>query len=166
MRRIGKLDDWLGGGALFLCFALVCFQVGGRLLGASVSWTDELSRYLIIVATYFGAAAAVRAREHIRVELLLDRLPDYYRSSAEAAIDLLCALYTGTVAAIGFRWVRDTQELGLISAESSLVVPIWVFQAVIPIGFGIMTVRLLGHAWRDARGGRPPPPTDGPVPIH
>ena len=162
MGRLGGLDGILGGAALFACFALVCFQVAGRMLGASISWTDELSRYLIIVATYFGAAAAIRSREHIRVELVLDRLPPRLRVAAEVAVDLACALYTGTVAVVGYRWVRDTQALGLISAESSLVVPIWVFQSVIPIGFGVMTLRLLGRAWRDARG----PDAAGPVPLH
>lgn len=166
IRWIDRLDDAFAGFALFLCFVLVCFQVGARKFDISVSWTDELSRYLIIVSTYFGACAAVRTREHIRVELVLDMLPTGVRRVIEVVVPLLCALYAGTIAVVGYRWLEDTVSLGLVSAESSLVIPIWVFQAVVPIGFGLMALRFLAQAWSTAKNDQPSSLANAPVPLH
>jgi TRAP-type C4-dicarboxylate transport system permease small subunit len=160
------LDDAFAGLALFICFVLVCFQVGARMLHVSVSWTDELSRYLIIVSTYFGACAAVRTRDHIRVELVLGLLPKGLRSKIEVAVPLLCALYCAVITVAGYHWLEDTIALGLVSAESSLVIPIWVFQMVIPFGFGLMGLRFVAQAWEVAKTGHAGPLSDAPVPLH
>lgn len=147
LRRLNRLDDWLAGLALFACFGVVCCEMGGRyFFNSSQLWSEELSRYLIIGSTYFGAAAAVRTEDHIRVELLIDLLPASVRRGLEVLISLLCALFTGTVGYFGYRWVQDSATLGLFSADSSLVIPIYVFQAVVPIGFAIMTLRFLARA--------------------
>jgi len=166
IRWITRLDDAFAGLALFICFALVCFQVGARMLHMSVSWTDELSRYLIIVSTYFGASAAVRTHDHIRVELVLNLLPRWLRNKIEVAVPLACALYCAVIAVAGFYWLEDTIALGLVSAESSLVIPIWVFQIVIPLGFGLMGLRFVAQAWTVARTGYAGALSDAPVPLH
>lgn len=158
LRRLNRLDEWLAGLALFVCFAVVCFEMGGRsIFNTSQLWSEELSRYLIIVSTYFGAAAAVRTDDHIRVELLIDFLPAPLRRGLEVLVSLLCAVFTGMVGYFGYRWVQDSVALGLSSADSSLVIPIYVFQAVVPIGFTIMTLRFLARAVRAGRGRLVPP---------
>ncbi|KRE16682.1 hypothetical protein ASE66_08635 [Bosea sp. Root483D1] len=158
LRWFNRLDEWLAGLALFACFAVVCFEMGGRsLFNTSHLWSEELSRYLIIVSTYFGAAAAVRTDDHIRVELLIDLLPAPLRRALEVLVSLLCALFTGVVGYFGYRWVEGSAALGLSSADSSLVIPIYVFQAVVPVGFAIMTLRFLARAVRASR--------DRPMPL-
>lgn len=157
LRWLNRLDDWLAGLALFACLAVVCFEMAGRsIFNTSYLWSEELSRYLIIVSTYFGAAAAVRTDDHIRVELLISFLSPPARRALEVLVSLLCATFTGTVSYFGYRWVKDSVELGLFSADSSLAVPIYVFQAVVPVGFAIMTLRFLARAVHTARE-RPAP---------
>jgi C4-dicarboxylate transporter DctQ subunit len=155
LRWFDRLDEWLAGVALFACFVVVCFEMAGRsLFNTSFLWSEELSRYLIIVSTYFGAAAAVRTDDHIRVELLIGMLPAALRRAVEVLVSLLCAFFTGVVGYFGYHWVAESAALGLSSADSSLAIPIYVFQAVVPIGFAIMTLRFLARAVR-AGCGRP-----------
>lgn len=155
-RLLDRLAGALAGLALAGCFAVVSVETGRRaLLGQSSLWSEELSRYLIIVSVFLGAAAAVGAREHVRVELLLDRLRPGPRRAAEVAIALACASYCLVLGVVGARWVADTAALGLVSAESDLDVPIWAFQAAIPVGFGLMALRFLTQAVDAARGDLP-----------
>lgn len=167
MRFIDRADEAIAGLMLFACFAIVCVEVISRsYLGIAISWSEELSRYLIIVSTYFGAAA-VRSRDHIRVELLIDFLPPKARRLLEMVVTLACALYCATVAVAACQWVGDTVNLGLVSAESSLVIPIWVFQLSVPIGFGIMALRFLAQAYMLVRGHAPVQPlAEAPLPNH
>ncbi len=156
IRWIDRIDDMAAGLALFCCFAVVCMEIVARaFFGTSFMWSEELSRYLIIVSAYLGASAAVRTREHIRVELLLPLLPGIVRRCLEVLISLACAGFAATVAFVGYHWVHDTISLGLVSAESYLEVPIWVFQMVVPVGFAIMALRLLAQAFVQATSGLP-----------
>ncbi len=148
-RWVNLLDSAFAGLGLFACFLVVCVEIVARsIFNTSFLWSEELSRYLIIVSTYFGAAAAVRSGEHIRVELLLGMLPPGGRRILECVTSLLCALFAATVATHGYRWVSDSMALDLTSADSSLVIPVYVFQAAVPLGFAIMTLRFIWRAFQ------------------
>lgn len=41
-------------------------------------WTEPLSRYVLILGTYFGAAAAARNHEHISMYFVLERIEQRY----------------------------------------------------------------------------------------
>jgi TRAP-type C4-dicarboxylate transport system permease small subunit len=44
-------------------------------LGISLPWTSEFARYAMIWITFFGAALAIREREHIQVTFFIRLLP-------------------------------------------------------------------------------------------
>ena len=64
-----------------LMSVLIGVQVFMRyVMGASLSWSEELARYLFIWMTYLGVAYAVRKNAHIRVTMLTDKLPDHLKA--------------------------------------------------------------------------------------
>lgn len=67
-------------GLFALTIVLATTQVLVRQFNVPIdaTWTEPLARYVLIVATYFGAAMATRNREHIRMVYLLDKLEEYY----------------------------------------------------------------------------------------
>lgn len=48
-------------------------QLNIRFLG-SMYWTEPAARFVLIVATYIGAAVATRNREHISIKFILERI--------------------------------------------------------------------------------------------
>ncbi len=69
-RMIWRLVD---GAILLAVLGMVCLialQVGSRLIGASVPWTEELSRFLFIWTVWLGLAATFRAGNHPALEIL------------------------------------------------------------------------------------------------
>jgi len=145
---LNVIDDWLAGAALAGCFGTVSLELISRdVFGYSFIWSEELSRYLLICLTYFGAAGAAREGLHIRVEFILDRLKKRTRTVIEIITHILCSCFCGVMVLLGFRLVRDSYNLGMMSADSTLALPIWVFQAVVPVGFFLMTIRLMIKAW-------------------
>ena len=77
------------------CFSLMLVimmvQVIARYaLSAAVPWTDEASRYFFLAAIFLGAVLAQHRREHIRITILIDVLPEKVRHLLAGISDAVC----------------------------------------------------------------------------
>jgi TRAP-type C4-dicarboxylate transport system permease small subunit len=141
---LGQFEGAVSGVLLALGLGIVMLEIVARTFAdTSFAWSEELSRYLLIWITYFGAAALTRDNAHIRVELLIDRFNPGARRIAEIVVALLCLVFSAVICVVSLRYVADSRNLGIMSADSYLPVPIWVFQSIIPIGFGLISFRLI-----------------------
>ena len=66
------------------------------MFGRSLTWTEEVPRYLLIWISFLGAAACVARREHVGFDVLFNALPAPVRRWLGAAIGLLI---------LGFGWI-------------------------------------------------------------
>lgn len=78
---------------LLVCVAGLTLTVGAqvvsRLAGASVPWTEELSRFLFLWTAFLGMACGFRRLEHPRIALLL---PPLRRLAPALALHLYAAV--------------------------------------------------------------------------
>ena len=79
---LDRLGRFLNKGALILCVALaaadlivVILEVITRTAGATLIWTEELSRWLLVWMTFIGASVVLREKGHIRVEFFISICP-------------------------------------------------------------------------------------------
>ncbi len=109
-RRIG----WVGAIitiALGLMTAVLMLQVLARyVLQVSIPWTEEVSRYLLVLMTFVGAALALRDRQHIAITFLLDRLTGSQRIWADLIFNVLIMLFLGAVFRGSVRMIQLTWE--------------------------------------------------------
>ena len=83
-------EDWLSLVFFWLMTALVCLQFITRyILNDSVSWTEELAVYCLIVVVFVGSAACVRRSRHIQVNFLYRYLPKPLGKLCSTLVDLL-----------------------------------------------------------------------------
>ena len=89
-------------------FLIVVFAVIGRyVFGRSLTWTEEVPRYLLIWISFLGAAACVARREHVGFDVLFNALPDRIRRWLGAAIGLLILSFGWVVFRHGITFVKD-----------------------------------------------------------
>lgn len=159
MRQVlGQLDGWLAGLVLFTSLFIVTLEMTGRsAFSVSFLWSEELSRYLLVWTTYLGASAALGERAHIRVLFVVARLPYRARQVVEGLGLALCLVFTVTLTWAGVRLVQDSRFFGMMSPDSALPVPIWMFQLIVPVGFALMSLRLVVLLALLVRGRLPPP---------
>jgi len=56
------------------------YQVFGRyVLNHAPSWTEELSRFLMVYITMLGSSSLIRRQGHVAVNVLVDALPEPFR---------------------------------------------------------------------------------------
>ena len=104
-------------------------------------WGEEIVRYSFIYLAWIGAAAAVRDRAHIRIDVLLNYLGPRARTLTYIFGDLMMM----GVAVIALYWSFETvlvsAKFGSVS-HGLRVSMVWFLMAV-PIGFALMVWRLL-----------------------
>ena len=89
-------------------FLIVVFAVVGRyVFGRSLTWTEEVPRYLLIWISFLGAAACVARREHVGFDVLFTRLPETIRRWVGAFIGLLILGFGWVVFRYGITFVDD-----------------------------------------------------------
>lgn len=80
-----------GIAATLLMLALLASVVAGvffRAIGQPLAFSDELAQYLLVWTGFIGWIIATRNRRHIRITVILDRLPRGARIAMEIAIQL------------------------------------------------------------------------------
>ena len=100
LRRINRWVATLVGIGLLVCAAIVLLDIVLRRLGSSFGGTDEISGYVMAIATSWGMGYALMELGHVRIDLIRSRVRDLPR----ALFDLFSMLtLSGTVTLIAVR---------------------------------------------------------------
>jgi TRAP-type C4-dicarboxylate transport system permease small subunit len=141
---LGKVEDGIAALVLAAVLFIVTYEIVLRsLFGMSNLWTDELSRVLLIVMAYVAAIGLTRDGANVRIELFVDRLPANVRPVLERVVDVLCLIFCVAATWLGYKYVHESAVFGISFAHSNLPFPVWVAQSIIPIAFGLMSLRLV-----------------------
>ena len=127
-----------------------------EVMSYSSIWGEEIVRYSFIYLAWIGAAAAVKERGHIRIDVLMQ----YVGPRVKALLYILGDIVMFVVALIALYWSFETvlvsAEFGSVS-HGLRVSMVW-FLAAVPIGFSLVIFRLVQSFLRDVsdfRHGRP-----------
>jgi TRAP-type C4-dicarboxylate transport system permease small subunit len=127
-----------------------------ELMAYSSIWGEEIVRYSFIYLAWIGAAAAVRERGHIRIDVILE----YVGPRVKAVLYIFGDLVMLAVSLVALYWSFETV---LVSAKFGSVThglrisQVW-FLSAVPIGFALVVFRLVQSFIRDLndlRHGRP-----------
>lgn len=118
-----------------------------ELLSYSSIWGEEVVRYAFIYLVWIGASAAVRERAHIRIDVLFNYVPPRVKAVLYIFGDVVMLM----IALLAVYWSIETvavsAEFGSVS-HGLRVSMVW-FLLAVPIGFTLMTFRLIQSLTRD-----------------
>ncbi|MDR1978392.1 MAG: TRAP transporter small permease [Synergistaceae bacterium] len=139
---LDKLEEWFLVWSLAASVLLVFAQIIMRyVFRNSLSWSEELTRYLFLWMSWVGASYAVRHGSHFRVGMLADLLKGRARDAYEVLVLSVWLGFSVFLTYQGgkiclFQWQR-----GQIS--SAMEIPMALAYASVPAGCALMTLRLL-----------------------
>ena len=130
----------------------VLTSIAGRLLPAlNLPGVDAYAGYCTAASAFFALAPTLRRGEHIRVTLLLNRLP----ARAQRVLDLFChgvALFlAGALAWFSIRLVLQSHEFNDISTGLDAT-PLWIPQLGMAAGTTLFALAFLGDLLLLLRG--------------
>ena len=117
----------------------VLWQVMSRyVMNSPSSYTDELAGYLLIWVGLLGAAYVAGKREHLAIDLLLQRSPEKRKFKLELIISSIVILFAIFVLVIGGSWLVYTRFF-LSVKSAALGLPLGVVYLVLPISGLLIT---------------------------
>lgn len=136
---LARVEAALAGLLVAAIVAVVLAQVVcRRVLGRPLVWSEELCTYAFMAAAMLGASAATQRRTHVRLSLLLDRLPR--RRGLERALELLLALVFAGLLPGTVTFLLAVHRLGLRSP--ALGIPMtWVY-GLVPLALALWVLHL------------------------
>ena len=126
----------IAGAALVLISAIIPWAVYTRyVLNRAASWPEPMAVLLMIVLTFFGAAACYRAGLHMRMSFFVSLLPPRPRRATAVVVELLMALVALFMADWGAKLVAATWQNSVADFPS---LPVGVTYLPIPLGGAIL----------------------------
>lgn len=123
--------------------AIVSYSVFMRyVLGTPVTWSDELSGYLVIALVMFGAAEALLKGDHFGVDLLTAKLQRAGARRVRIWGLVAVALVGSAILYSAYLMVRFSVDYGMYS-EGYLEMPMWIPQTALIIGSVLLIVTAL-----------------------
>ncbi len=152
--KLYRLGAWGAAACMVTICVLISLQVTFRLMdaglvliglrrtGISITGVSEIASYLLVGATFLGLAYTFVHHAHIRVTLLISRLPSAIRVWFEV-FGLLVALILSLL--LGYGLIELTRESLAFNDVSSgfLAIPLWIPQTVLATGVGLLCLALL-----------------------
>ena len=154
MKYLDHLEEWiiatLMGAATLVIFVAVAHRylsglpipgVQDALIKLNTSWAQELCIYMFVWMAKFGAAYGVRTGIHVGVDVLINRMNEYWRAKFVVFGLLAGAAFTGIVGTLGAIFVWRMSQTEQTSAD--LEVPMWIVYLAVPLGSYLMSFRFL-----------------------
>jgi len=127
-----------------------------EILSYSSIWGEEIVRYSFIYLAWIGAAAAVRERGHIRIDVILEYVGPRVKALLYIFGDLVMFAVAIVAVIYSFETVLVSAKFGSVT-HGLRISQVW-FLLAVPIGFSLVIFRLIQSFLRDVsdlRHGRP-----------
>lgn len=147
----GKIINQILERVLVLLMAVlvldVLWQVFSRyILRSPSSYTDELAGFLLIWVGLLGAAYVCGQKEHLAIDILLQRSRGRCRMGLEMVIHILTALFACMVMLVGGAWLMYTRFV-LEVTSASLEINMGYVYLVLPLSGLLIIYYSVANAW-------------------
>ena len=137
--KLGRVEQILV--ALFLsAMILIAFLqiVLRNFFSTGISWGDSLVRYLVVWVGFIGAALAAKEGKHISIEVASKWITGPGRHYFQVLSNLVSAAVCGCLTYAAVKFIVSEAQMQTTAFFS---LPAWIPEIIIPVTFGIMTLR-------------------------
>lgn len=138
VRIVADSAAGLAAGGLVL---LVLLQVGGRLLGRPVPWTEEAVRFLFVWMVFLGLAAGFRTVESARIVVFVSMFRPLFRHLAVPIYVGFSMLFFAIMGWTG--WGLVQQQMAMRETAATLAMPMWTIGMILPVASVIAMLAIL-----------------------
>jgi len=148
LQRVSQAINAVVEKVLFAIGAAICIilfaQVASRYAGASLGWSEEVSRHLLVAITFMGGTVAYKRASFIGLQGFGHHLGPAIQKTIVVALQALTLCCFGLIAWFGAAYTVKAAE----HTSSSLQIPMSIPFSVIPVASVILVVHVLADMAR------------------
>lgn len=149
LANVNTFTEYLVSALLVLMVVVVFLQVIFRfVLHASLPWSEELSRYILVWLSFLGAAIGVRRGAHIGVEVVVSLFPKTLKIAAALFVHAVSMVFFSLLILYGWRILGVVGRQLSPAMEWSMAIP----YSAIFVGGVLMLAYAFEHALDVATG--------------
>lgn len=134
-----RLEDMILISLLLIMITMAVLQIFLRnFFDSGIVWGDSLVRVLVLWIGLIGAMVASRTDNHISIDVISRYLPSRIKRVTGFLVHVFAAVVTALMAWFSLRFVRMEMADNLIAFAN---VPAWVCESIIPVAFGVISLR-------------------------
>ena len=154
LQKIYRICAHVAAACVCLIAAGVLLQIIMRFFGTRLPGGIEIATFALVGASFLALAHTFRHNVHIRVTMITSRIDPRRRRYFEIwslAVSLVISVWF-TFYCIGMAW--DAYEFGDRS-DGLLSIPLWIPQAMMLLGIGVLVLSLMEELIKVLRGRKP-----------
>ncbi len=146
IKTLDKIEDTLLITMFVAMVGIIFFQVIMRyVFNNSLSWSEELGKFLFVWLSWIGISIGHRRREHIKITLFVDRLPVKARKLTEILSELILIVICGITMFHSFTMLGIQINIPYAGIKISTA---WGYLSV-TLGCGLFILRAIMHILED-----------------
>ena len=138
-------------GVLAMCLLVTGAVAVRYVFNWPVVWVPEIVGYLMVALVFLALGETMLAGRHIKIDLVVGRLPRRLRDVVELFTLTLSVGVAGFFAWHGVNTMLRSLEYGRRDAFGALNLPLWIPQLALPIGLSVLTLVVVLLACRKLR---------------
>lgn len=147
---LNYIEEYVGVVSLIFTSLLVFVQVVLRyVLNYSLSWSEEVARYLIVWFVFIGSSIAVREKAHATMDALVTYLPDKGKRIFSTIANLISIVFCVFLIWSGSGIVSSVIEFGSVTPSTGM--PMYIPYLALPVGASLMLIRFLQLLVQDVK---------------
>ena len=146
LQKYDKFEEYLSTASLVFNVLLIFSQIFMRtIFNYSLSWTEELSRYIFIWQTWLGTSIALKYKQHIRVEILINIFKKAKNKKIlEISVNLIWIAFSIFLLYAGTLLCKSMIARNVLS--SGMRIPLVFVYSCLPISSLIVLIRLINDS--------------------
>ena len=129
---------------------ILLFQILMRMTGNSLTWAEEVARYMYVWSVFLSVACTMRKGNILKVDLILQLLPAGVRRALETVLDLINVVLFGYLSYHAFFLVQSVLKSN--QKSPALEIPMYLVYWIIPVGFSLACLRSMQRVYFDVTG--------------
>ena len=141
-----NLDAYFAGFMFLITLAIVVVNVFLRYcFNYMIPWSEEVATSCFVYTTFVGVAWCLRTKQHVGVDLIVEKLPDGVQKIIKIITDAIIAVVNCYITYLSVRFIYSSRYKTMpILKVSSIYLNMALF-----LGFGLMAVYSLRFLFKD-----------------
>lgn len=132
---------------MIIIFSLLMLEIITRyFFNNPLTWPEELIRFCFVAMIYLAISYTARQNKHIRIEVHLRFLSELWKVIILTIADILWIFYNIVIIYWSIPVIRGMLRFPYTS--SALKLPMSYLYLIIPIGFSLMTIRVIQQVYQ------------------